>query len=69
MAEISPSKVAHEIHPSKTRKTYLITYSQAGIDAFPTHESFAKVVKEVLTTANGKSEPLNWSYARKNHGN
>ena len=49
MAKISPSKVADEIDPSKARRTYLITYSQADIDAFPTRESFAKVLKEAFS--------------------
>ena len=69
MAKISPSKVADEIDPSKARRTYLITYSQADIDAFPTRESFAKVVKEAFTSSNGKSQPLHWSCAREKHTN
>ena len=33
MVKISPSKAPDEIDPSKARRTYLITYSQADIDA------------------------------------
>ena len=69
MVKILPSKVADEIDPRKARRTYLITYSQADIDAFPTRESFAKVVKEVFTSSNGKSQPLHWSCAREKYAN
>ena len=61
--------MADKIDPSKTRRMYLITYSQANIDAFPTRESFARVVKEAFTSSSGKSQPLHWSCARENHTN
>ena len=67
-AQSWPSKVADEIDPSKARRKYLITYSQADIDAFPTPESFAKALKEAFTSSSGKSHPL-WSCARENDTN
>ena len=69
MAKSSPTKLADEIDPSKARGTYLITYSQVHIDGIPTRESFANVVTEAITNSSGKSQPLHWSCARKNHTN
>ena len=69
MARSSPSKVADEIDSSKARRTYLIRYNQADIDAFPTRKSFVKVVKEAFTSSSGKSWTLHWSYKIENHKN
>ena len=59
--------MADEIDPSKARRTYLIAYSEADIEAFPTRESLANVVKEAFTSSSGKSQPLRSSSARKTH--
>ena len=58
MVKSLPNKVANEIDPSKARRMYLTTYSQADIDAFATRESFAKVVKEAFTSSSGKTQLL-----------
>jgi hypothetical protein len=37
-----------EINCAKPRRSYLITYSQADLNKFPTRQSFAAAVCEVL---------------------
>ena len=52
--------MADENDPSKARRTYLIAYSEADIEAFSTRKSFANVVKEAFTSSSGKSQPLHF---------
>ena len=46
-----------EINCAKPRRSYLITYSQADLNKFPTRQSFAAAVCEVFTSERRKFRP------------
>ena len=58
-----------EIDPSKPRRTYLITYSQADTEIFPARESFSAAVVQAFTKSNCKAKPMHWACALENHAN
>ena len=57
-----------EINCAKPRRSYLITYSQADLNKFPTRQSFAAAVCEVFTSERSKFRPQHWACCLENHG-
>ena len=43
-----------------TRRTYLITYSQADLEIMPSKEVFAAAVVEAFRAGGGASQPVHW---------
>lgn len=56
-----------EINCGKPRRSYLITYSQADLNKFPTRESFAAAICEVFTSERSKFRPQHWACCLENH--
>lgn len=49
------------------RAAYLITYSRANLDKFPTRQSFGDAVASAFRDAKGKVVPLQWACALETH--
>ena len=49
----------------QVRRVYLITYSQANADSFPTRESFVSIIQDAFTANN--IQLLQWVCAKENH--
>ena len=56
-----------EINCGKLRRSYLVTYSQADLNKFPTRESFAAAICEVFTLERSKFRPQHWAFCLENH--
>jgi len=56
-----------EIDKTKPRRSYLITYSKADIQKFPTRESFAKAVVAAFTSKRSKVVPQHWACCLEKH--
>ncbi len=56
-----------EIDKTKPRRTYLITYSKADLQKFPTRELFAKAVVAAFTSRRGKVVPQHWACCLEKH--
>jgi len=56
-----------ERDPSQARRVYLITYSQADLEKFPTRESFGRVVAGALTNSSYKVRPTHWACCLEEH--
>ena len=56
-----------EIHSRKPRRCYLITYSQADLQKFPTKQSFADAVVEAFTSERSQSSPQHWACCIEKH--
>ena len=55
----------HNLNPRQIRSVYLITYSQADKNKFPSRNSFANAVVECATT--GKIKLVNWVCSLEKH--
>ena len=53
----------------KVRRSYLVTYSQADLEKFPTRESFGKVVVTAFDKGSGKVKVEHWACALEHHAN
>jgi len=49
------------------RRVYLVTYSQADKNKFPTRESFGEAVKDAFNIGSGKVQSLHWATCQENH--
>jgi len=49
------------------RRVYLVTYSQADKNKFPTQESFGEAVKDAFNIGSGKVQSLHWATCQENH--
>ena len=49
-----------EIDGTKPRRSYLITYSQAGLQKFPTRESSGEAVAADFSSSKSKVVPVVW---------
>ena len=49
------------------RQTYLVTYSQADLEKFPTRESFAVAVVQEFVQAGANVSVLQWACSKENH--
>ncbi len=58
-----------EIDKSKPRRSYLVTYSQADLQKFPTRESFGEAVAAAFTSKRSKVVPLHWACCLEKHQN
>ncbi len=58
-----------EIDKSKPRRSYLVTYSQADLQRFPTGESFGEAVAAAFTSKRSKVVPLHWACCLEKHEN
>jgi hypothetical protein len=56
-----------EINSAKPRRSYLITYSQADFQKFPTRESFAAAVTAVFTSEQSRFKPEHWACCLEQH--
>ena len=57
-----------ELDPRAVRSTYMVTYSQADLNKFPTRESFAKaVVSTFESDGKGNVKPLHWACSLEDH--
>ena len=59
------------LQPRDVRSVYLITYSQANLDAVPTREHFANLILEGFhkTDTNAKVSVIQWACSREAHCN
>lgn len=56
-----------EIDSARPRRSYLVTYSQADLNIFPTRESFAAAVTDVFTSRESKVQPQHWACCLEEH--
>lgn len=56
-----------EIDSNKPRRSYLITYSQAELEKFPTRESFATAIVEAFVSQRSTSQPQHWACCIEKH--
>ena len=58
-----------QLSVKKMRRTYLVTYSQANRELFPSRESFGHAVAEAFDSGSGKVTVEYWACALENHKN
>ena len=58
-----------EIDKSKPRRSYVVTYSQADLQKFPSRESFGEAVAAAFTSKRSKVVPLHWACCLEKHEN
>ena len=56
-----------ELDYGKVRMTYLVTYSQANLETFPTRESFGKAVVEAFSQKDTKVKVAHWVCSMEEH--
>ena len=56
-----------QLDKAKPRRCYLITYSQADMQKFPTRESFGEAVVAALTSKQSKVIPQHWACCLEKH--
>ena len=59
--------VGDEIDRIKPRRSYLVTYSKANLEKFPTRESFAEAVVETFVSKRSCSKPQHWACCIEKH--
>ena len=59
--------VSSPLNPRSGRRQYLVTYSQADEENFPTRESFAKVVEEEFNRGDSAVKVSHWACCREPH--
>jgi len=57
------------LHKQATRRTYLVTYSQANLNRFPTRESFGEAIKTAFNCGSGKVQVEYWACSLEEHQN
>ena len=50
-----------------SRRTYLVTYSQADLNKFPTWQSFGKMLEEHFNAGSGKAKVSHWACCLEEH--
>ena len=63
--EIEDQLHNESLRDRQVRRVYLITYSQANADSFPTRESFVSIIQDAFTANN--IQLLQWVCAKENH--
>ena len=63
--EIEDQLDNESLRDRQVRRVYLITYSQANADSFPTRESFVSIIQDAFTANN--IQLLQWVCAKENH--
>ena len=61
------AEVGDEIDRIKPRRSYLVTYSKANLEKFPTRESFAEAVVETFVSKRSCSKPQHWACCIEKH--
>lgn len=56
-----------ELNPRASRRTYLVTYSRADINRFPSRRDFGKIIKAAFNSGQGKAKVLHWACCLENH--
>ena len=56
-----------QVSTKQTCRSYLVTYSQADLQLFPTRASFGSAVGEAFNTGSGKVKVDYWSCALEDH--
>ena len=56
-----------QIKKNQMRRTYLITYSRADLELFPTRELFGLAIAEAFDSGTSKVKVAYWASALKNH--
>ncbi len=59
--------MAAELNKRMSRKTYLVTYSQADESKFPTRQSFADAVVEGFSQGKSKQHVVQWVCSKEEH--
>jgi hypothetical protein len=54
-------------NPRNGRRTYLVTYSQADLNKFPSRESFGQMLEEQFNTGTGKAKVSHWACCLEEH--
>ena len=54
-------------NPRNGRRTYLVTYSQADLEKFPTHQSFGEMLKAKFNARPGKARVNHWACCLEEH--
>lgn len=54
-------------NPRVGKRQYLVTYSQADAEKFPTRESFARMLEEEFNTGKSKVKVSHWACCKENH--
>ena len=54
-------------NPRSGRRQYLITYSQADLQRFPTRESFGKMVENEFNAEKNKVKVSHWACCKEAH--
>ena len=49
------------------RRQYLVTYSQADLNKFPTRESFGNAIEKAFNSGNGNTKVLHWACCQESH--
>ena len=55
------------VNPRIGRITYLVTYSQAEMDRFPTRESFGTMLVKHFNSGSGKTKVEHWACSQELH--
>ena len=56
-----------QVHARSMRRTYLVTYSQADLEKFPTRESFGEALVEAFNSGTGKVKVEFWAASKEEH--
>ncbi|CAB3996967.1 hypothetical protein DSY43_02735 [Paramuricea clavata] len=54
-------------NPRNSRRTCLVTYSQADLNKFPSRESFGQMLEEQFNTGTGKAKVSHWACCLEEH--
>lgn len=54
-------------NPRNGRRTYLVTYSQADLNKFPTRQSFGEMLEEQFNAGQGKARVSHWACCLEEH--
>ena len=65
--EISPKFQSTQMKKNRMRRTFLITYSCADLELFPTWESFGLTIAEAFDSGTTKAKVVYWLSALENH--
>ena len=65
----SPELQSTQMEKNQMRRTYLITYSCADLELFPTRESFALAIAENFNSGTSKVKVVHWASTLENNQN
>ena len=56
-----------QLNPRASRRTYLVTYSRADMNRFPSRKEFGKIIKAAFNSGSGKVKVLHWACCLEDH--